>query len=126
MRLNQFTLPVTNIKTSQAFYTQLGFRLIVDTDHYCRFSDPNGHGTLSIKLATGQPPPSSGTLYIEYESPDKLNEAVADLKASGVDITTPEDKRWLWREAHLTDPDNHTIILYFAGDNRLNPPWRVE
>ena len=37
----------------------------------------------------------------------------------------PSDKRWLWREVRLKDPDNNQLILYFAGENRLNPPWRI-
>ena len=38
----------------------------------------------------------------------------------------PNDKRWLWREARLKDPDNNQLILYYAGENRLNPPWRIK
>ena len=33
--------------------------------------------------------------------------------------------RWLWREARLVDPSGNVICLYHAGENRLNPPWRV-
>jgi hypothetical protein len=35
------------------------------------------------------------------------------------------DQPWLWREAHLNDPDGNPIVLYFAGAIRLNPPWKV-
>jgi len=31
----------------------------------------------------------------------------------------------LWRGARVRDPDGHDIRLYFAEDNRLNPPWKV-
>lgn len=37
----------------------------------------------------------------------------------------PNDKRWLWREAHLKDIDQTQLILYHAGENRLNPPWKL-
>ena len=37
----------------------------------------------------------------------------------------PSDKRWLWREARLKDPDNNQLILYFVGGIGLNPPWRI-
>jgi len=37
----------------------------------------------------------------------------------------PNDKKWLWREARLRDTDNNQIILFFAGKNRKNPPWRI-
>lgn len=36
------------------------------------------------------------------------------------------DKSWLWKEAHLKDPDENHIILYYAGDNRLNELWRLK
>ncbi len=51
---------------------------------------------------------------------------VKQLKEKGIIFTSePEDKLWLWREAHLQDPDDNSIILYHAGDNRKNPPWRI-
>jgi len=40
---------------------------------------------------------------------------------------SPEDiEPYLWREAVLRDPSGNRIKLYHAGENRLNPPWRVE
>ena len=38
----------------------------------------------------------------------------------------PADKSWLWREAELFDPAGNRVLLYWAGENRLNPPWRVD
>jgi hypothetical protein len=38
----------------------------------------------------------------------------------------PNNKSWLWREARLKDPDNNQLILYYAGINRQNPPWRIK
>lgn len=38
----------------------------------------------------------------------------------------PTDMDYLWREAVLHDPSGNRIKLYWAGENRLNPPWRVE
>jgi hypothetical protein len=37
----------------------------------------------------------------------------------------PRDEPWLWREARLRDPDDNVICLFFAGQNRKFPPWRV-
>ncbi|MEO1522796.1 MAG: hypothetical protein AAFU78_18740 [Cyanobacteria bacterium J06633_2] len=37
----------------------------------------------------------------------------------------PTDQPWLWREAHLRDPDGNRLILYHAGEYRKNPPWRL-
>lgn len=38
----------------------------------------------------------------------------------------PTNMDYLWREAVLHDPSGNRIKLYWAGENRLNPPWRVE
>lgn len=35
------------------------------------------------------------------------------------------DEGWLWREARLQDPSGNTLCLFWAGQNRRNPPWRV-
>jgi hypothetical protein len=37
----------------------------------------------------------------------------------------PTDQPYLWREAFLRDPDGNLIVLFSAGENRLNPPWRL-
>jgi catechol 2,3-dioxygenase-like lactoylglutathione lyase family enzyme len=36
------------------------------------------------------------------------------------------DQTYLWREAVLRDPDETRIFIFHAGDNRLNPPWRLQ
>jgi len=41
-------------------------------------------------------------------------------------IELPNEKSYLWREAILKDPSGNKIKLYWAGENRLNPPWRVD
>jgi hypothetical protein len=48
------------------------------------------------------------------------------LKAAGYRFTSdPADMPWLWREAELFDPGGNRILLYWAGKNRLDPPWRI-
>jgi len=32
---------------------------------------------------------------------------------------------WLWTDISLKDPDGHEVIIYHAGENKKNPPWRV-
>lgn len=55
-----------------------------------------------------------------------LDEWVYKLQKKGIKFNQlPEDKPWLWREAHLQDLDGNHIILYHAGINRKNPPWRI-
>ena len=125
MRLNQVTIPSINIKRSVEFYKRLGLIQIVESlPDYARFVCPDGDSTFSIhrveKVATGEKP----VVYFEC---DDLDQKVAELEQRGVKLDSgPLDQRWLWREAYLQDPDSNVICLYFAGENRLNPPWRLQ
>lgn len=123
MNLNQVTVPVTDIYKSIAFYEEIGLKLIVHThDRYARFVCPNGNTTLSLHVVDSISANHRTTLYFEHE---ELDSYVDQLIAKGIHFDMmPTDQTWLWREAHLSDPDNNPIILYFAGENRINPPWK--
>nr|CAP47611.1 putative integron gene cassette protein [uncultured bacterium] len=123
MNLNQVTLPVSNMEAATEFYKILGFTQIVDTPHYARFECPAGSSTFSLSLETNEF--SNGAIiYFEQEN---LDEWVLQLKAKGIQFDQdPKDERYLWREAILKDPSGNKIKLYWAGENRLNPPWKVE
>ena len=123
MRLNQVTLPVTDMELAAAFYRKMGFLQIVDTPHYARFSCTDGDATFSLAL---QESAGANNTVIYFEI-DDLDKKVAELVQRGFDFDQPPtDMRYLWREAVLHDPSGNKIKLYFAGENRLNPPWRVE
>lgn len=123
MNLNQVTLPTRDLSRSVQFYKTLGLVQIVDSPHYARFECPGGDSTFSIHAADEVV--SSGTV-IYFEAVD-LDEQVARLQAAGIEFDElPADQRWLWREARLRDPDGHRLCLYFAGENRKNPPWRID
>ena len=123
MNLNQITLPVKNMNEATDFYRKMGFLQIVDTPHYARFECPMGSSTFSLSLEDVDFKNGS-VIYFEHE---KLDELVEQLLAKGfVFEQMPEDMRYLWREAVLYDPSVNKIKLYWAGENRLNPPWRVE
>lgn len=123
MNLNQITLPVNNMKKSTKFYRDLGFTQIVDTPHYARFECPEGDSTFSLSLDNSDFV-SSAVIYFEHE---KLDEWVKNLKEKGFSFDQePTDQRYLWREAILSDPSGNKIKLYWAGNARKNPPWRVE
>ena len=122
MNLNQVTLPVTNMLDSTAFYLTLGFTQIVDTPHYARFECPDGQSSFSLSLET-KAFTNGAVIYFEHED---LDNWVIALKAKGIHfIQLPQDEKYLWREAVLEDPSGNKIKLYWAGENRLNPPWRV-
>ncbi len=121
MNLNQVTVEVTDIPRARAFYQRLGLELIVSSDHYARFLCPGG-ATFSIHRAEAVSPAGTA-VYFEC---DDLDSRVAALKAGGMVFESdPVDQRWLWREAWLRDPDGNRLCLYFAGENRVDPPWRV-
>ena len=125
MNLNQVTVPSTDLEASARFYRRLGLRQIVETSRdYARFECPDGESTFSVHRAESRPVGAGVVVYFECED---LDGVVARLKASGVRFESdPEDKRWLWREAYLRDPDGNSICLYHAGANRRYPPWRME
>jgi hypothetical protein len=61
-----------------------------------------------------------------FES-DRLDELVLELKEKGVVFERePQTMSDLWRVAQLRDPTGTRIALNHAGENRLNPPWRVK
>ncbi|RYV01726.1 glyoxalase [Shewanella sp. OPT22] len=123
MNLNQITLPVSDMPEAVSFYLKLGFIQIVDTPHYARFQCPEGDATFSLSLETDEFS-NGAVIYFEHEN---LDEWVDELESRGVEFTQrPIDERYLWREAVLFDPSGNQIKLYWAGENRLNPPWRVE
>lgn len=124
MNLNQITISATDVSASVAFYKKLGLHLIVDAlPRYARFECPDGNNTFSIHLTDEVPKGNGITIYFED---DNIDATVKELQHKGVIFyTQPEDQSWLWREASLLDPDGHKIIIYFAGENRLNPPWKI-
>jgi len=56
-----------------------------------------------------------------------LDARVEALKQLGLQFESePADQTWLWRESRLKDPSGNRICLFYAGENRQNPPWRVK
>ena len=124
MNLNQVTIPSLNVERAVEFYEKLGLQLIVKAmPRYVRFESPQGDATFSIHLVESLPKGNGVVLYFENEN---LDEVVQQLVSQGIEFTEmPNDKTWLWREARLLDPDGNQLILYHAGENRKNPPWRI-
>ena len=122
MNLNQITLPVKNIEEAVFFYLKLGFIQIVDSEYYARFKCPEGDASFSLMLDMKNY--SNGSvIYFENE---KLDEWVANLISMGIVFDQlPRNETYLWREAILRDPSGNKIKLYWAGANRLMPPWVI-
>ena len=124
MNLNQVTVPSLDLIQSISFYKKIGLQLIIKAlPNYARFECPEGGATFSIHKVDSLPTGSGVIVYFEHEA---LDTYVDELAAKGVVFDElPNDKRWLWREARLKDPDNNQIVVYYAGKNRKNPPWRI-
>ncbi|SDS97398.1 hypothetical protein SAMN05192545_2478 [Maribacter dokdonensis] len=124
MNLNQVTVPSLNVENAILFYEKLGLKLIVKSlPNYARFECPDGNATFSIHLT--ETLPQGDGVYVYFECED-LDAHVASLKENGIQFEKePTNERWLWKEARLKDPDGNQLILFFGGENRLNPPWRI-
>ncbi len=125
MNLNQVTIfseiPVETVE----FFRTLGLKLIVDSlPRYARLECPDGESTLSVHIAENVVAANNIVLYFECGN---LDETVIALKSKGLSFDEdPTDREWLWRQAYLKDPNGNKICLFYAGDNRKNPPWRVK
>ncbi|MEP0264810.1 CYTH domain-containing protein [Dokdonia sp.] len=124
MNLNQVTIPSLDVTKSITFYQKLGLHLIVHThERYARFECPDGESTFSIHQVEELPSGDGVVVYFETKT---LDEDVSRLRENGITFDLlPTDQSWLWREARLKDPDGNQLILFFGGDNRKNPPWRI-
>ncbi|AWG21997.1 glyoxalase/bleomycin resistance/extradiol dioxygenase family protein [Flavobacterium faecale] len=125
MNLNQITIPVLDVEKSIEFYQKLGLKLIVhSTSHYARFVCPEGEATFSLHQSDDKNQGSGIWIYFEIEN---LDQKVDDLIKQGfIFEELPNDKPWLWREARLKDLDDNQLLLYYAGENRVNPPWKIK
>ena len=125
MDLNQITIPSADLSKSIPFYKTLGLTLIVESlPNYARFKCPNGTSTLSLHQCKELPTGDGIWIYFECEN---LYEYVESLKQKGISFDLePTAQSWLWLEAKLKDPDGNQIVLFYAGENRVNPPWRLE
>jgi len=124
MNLNQITVPSLDLSKSIPFYEKLGLKLIVKSlPNYARFECPKGNATFSIHKTDNLP--QGDGIYVYFEC-DDLDEYVNDLKEKGIKFDLdPTDQSWLWREARLKDVDGNQLILFYGGENRLNPPWKI-
>ena len=124
MNLNQVTVPSLDLTKSVPFYQKLGLQLIVKAlPRYARFRCPEGEATFSVHKTEALPRGEGVYVYFEIAN---LDAYVEKLKAKGIQFDQePTDQRWLWREARLKDVDGNQLILFYGGENRLNPPWKI-
>jgi predicted enzyme related to lactoylglutathione lyase len=124
MNLNQVTIHSERPVETVEFFEKLGLSRIVDSlPRYARLECPDGGSTLSVNIAENVGSNESITLYFECED---LDGEVERIKSLGLTFDEdPANRPWLWRQAYLKDPNGNNICLFHAGENRKNPPWRV-
>ena len=131
MQLNQVTVSVSDVERAVRFYRTLGLVPVVLSPRYARFVCPEGRSTFSVHLsdrpAESMTPAMTASTTVVYFECDDLDAMVAKLEAAGIAFDSPPaDQKWLWREARLRDPDGNPICLFHAGQNRIDPPWKVD
>ncbi len=124
MKLNQITIPVLSLSKSISFYEKMGLRLIVKSAEYARFLVEENNTTFSLHKVHALAEGERTWIYFEVQNPDATTQSL--IEKGFLFESLPEDKPWLWRESRLRDPDNHLIIIYYAGENRINPPWKIQ
>lgn len=91
--------------------------------HYASFLCTDNNAIYCLQKVDKVPSGEGGWTYFEVQD---LNAQVQLLITKGISFEElPTDKPWLWREARLKGPDKNKLILYFAGTNRINPPWKI-
>lgn len=133
MSMNQITLPVKDLDRSIRFYQTLGHKLIVyaPDNRYARFECSGGDSTFSLHGVDTLPSGDGVWVYFEVDNVDQAFKEIMASLGPSEDFSLepsgyPEDKSWKWREARIRDPDGNLIIIYQAGENRKNPPWRLK
>jgi hydroxymethylpyrimidine/phosphomethylpyrimidine kinase len=120
--MNQVTVGASDYAASAAFYRLLGLRQIVDSpdNGYARFETSNG---TTFSIHADQSAPNGAVVYFESFN---LDGWVRELQNAGMTFEQlPKDESWGWREARLRDPHGNGLCLYYAGDNRRYPEWRI-
>ena len=90
---------------------------------YARFECPDGHSPFSIHRAHSLLKVEGIGIYFECIN---LDENVSELVKKGIVFEqTPTNQKWLWREARLKDVYGNQLVLFYVGENRFNPPWKI-
>lgn len=123
--MNQVMVPSTNVKRSIDFYTRLGLKEIVrNLPTYSRFECPGrGVSTFSVHLVKEPITGPGTTIYFECSD---LDERVEKMKGEGFVFDRDLYNSSNWRMARLRDPDGNRLVLFWAGENRRYPPWRLK
>jgi predicted enzyme related to lactoylglutathione lyase len=102
-------LPVDDVRRSLEFYGErLGLETLHDEGEWAEL-DANG---LRIGLNAREEPRGSGGAIIAFQPQTGLDEAIEELRSSGVEIAGDVSEHPWGRVATLKDPDGNDVQLY--------------
>jgi uncharacterized glyoxalase superfamily protein PhnB len=123
MKIDALSVTSSNLRTTVAFYTLLGFTFpdFADDEDHIEPVVTDGSVRLMIdskflvQSITGvlPVPPTHSSFAIKCESPDEVNATVQKIKESGYTIIKePWDAFWGQRYAIVADPEGYMIDLF--------------
>ena len=125
-RCSLVTLGVSDVARSKAFYRALGWEAGIDMDDFAVFRTAGPLLALypieDMSRDAGDDVPADRTrrihLAINLDSPQEVDEAVADFLAAGAGLLrAPEAAEWGGYTSIVSDPDGH------AWEIAHNPGW---
>jgi catechol 2,3-dioxygenase-like lactoylglutathione lyase family enzyme len=125
-RCTLVTLGVSDVARSKAFYRALGWEAGIDMDDFVVFRTAGPLLALypieDMSRDAGDEVPTDRTrrihLAINLESPQEVDEAVAEFLAAGAGLLrSPEAAEWGGYTSIVADPDGH------AWEIAHNPGW---
>jgi len=90
--------------------------IVKSLPNYARFECPNGNSIFSIHQTQTLPKGDGIHVYFECEN---LDEEVENLRQAELNLRKSNGSR-------LKDVDGNQLILFYGGENRLNPPCKIE
>ncbi|HEX6920421.1 MAG TPA: VOC family protein [Actinomycetes bacterium] len=128
-RVSLVTLGVADVARSLAFYRRLGWEAAVETDGFAVLRTSGTwvalypQGDLSRDM--GDPPPAGAprrtSLAVNVESPDEVDAALEDARASGGSLLAAGRRaEWGGYTGYFADPDGH------AWEVAHNPLWPLD
>ncbi len=109
-----FTIPVTDIERSKAFYTTVFDMTVVATPPGLVFLK-TGDDFVLLGKALGSPPLEKGATGVHHAfrvEPDEWDRAIAFLERKGIAIIATEDRKdgvFIGRSAYFNDPDGNIL-----------------
>jgi uncharacterized protein len=131
-QLNVVTLGARDLPRMRQFYSALGWRIAAEAEDFCGFELRGAVLALfpwnklaadaEAKPASPQTGMRGFTLAITVDSPEQVDEVVAEVERAGGTIAKPpaDPEEFEGRHAYFADPEeNYWEVAYSAGDGPM-------